>query len=425
MISISVVLALLSAVKVLGDCPGVGQACFCGDCTAGTSVSSVGIVSSNGFCNTVDGVFCGTVVEIAPLPVCSVGSCDCCPYTSGALPTKELCFDGVDNNGDGLVDCADPQCDAQLCIPPGAQLAGFEEITVLITISLPLGETDTSNLPSINACNRNVCSKNQCIPESNLLEGKSCCNSAAFIGSTLEGLCTGAINGTLPFIVDAITAIHGGDSLISTNDEKCHLGACTGCLNPAFYGGFTSDQASIDTLCDGAGFNTLLAVSAAVADGIVPLEAYRGICLSVLGPDARGRVLINDTRILSEFAGFVVNDFDVRGVNITQEYVDQFKGLTYTVQTATNANGAHRIELLCDPSVQVCTAQQIVLSGTPSCFAEFITNGDGSTLVGGDKREVKDTAFPPLPAVLPAATVIVGGSVLSTNPAVFAAITPI
>jgi len=38
--------------------------------------------------------------------------------TGGGLPDDEQCFNGLDDDGDELVDCADPDCEEAQCLPP-------------------------------------------------------------------------------------------------------------------------------------------------------------------------------------------------------------------------------------------------------------------------------------------------------------------
>jgi len=381
---------LLATVDVEAiTCPATGQPCYCGTCSTSTPISSVGIMSSNGFCNTYDGKFCSGTTLLGNICSAGLNACSCCALTPGVLPTVEVCFDGIDNNGDGLVDCADPQCDALLCQAPGSDLTGF------FLGLIPLGESDTTNLPSITSCNRHVCSKQQCVAESNLLEGRSCCDSAGFVGSTLQGVCRNPGFG-LGAITDLFTTIHGGDALLTTVNEKCHYGSCVGCLNPALV------PSSLTSACNGAGFNLAFVISEDV------LEKKRAVCFAVTAPDARGSVSITNVKTIGDDDD--EESFDVRGFNVTKSYFQQFVGLTYTVQSSVNEfNHATRIELLCLPNERVCTAQQIIFSASPFCYAEFITNGDANTLEGGDKRA--------LPTLGDAATLFVGGSVVTSNSA--------
>jgi len=389
---------LFAAVGADIPCPSTGQPCYCGDCASSTPIagSSVGVMLSNGFCNTYDGKFCSGTFPIIGA-VCSSGSCSCCALTPGVLSSEEICFDGIDNNGDNLVDCADPQCDGRLCQAPVSDLAALSIPSLIFG-----GEVDAANLPSITSCNRNVCFKEQCVAESNLLEGHSCCESAAFVGSTLQGLCQNTSTGLVGKVDDFLTAIHGGDALITTNNEKCHYGSCVGCVNPALV-------PTLSEACKGdPDFNLAFVIS----QNIPLFEKKRTVCFAVTAADGRGRVSITDVKT-------VVDDddhesFDVRGLNVTESYFEQFVGMTYTVQSSLNEfNGARRIELLCLPNERVCTAEQIIFSASPFCYAEFITNGNANTLEGGDKRA--------LPALSNAATLFVGGSVVTSNSA-FAAV---
>ena len=64
---------------------------------------------------------------VAPASLMTVGLAvaACSSSESSAQTPSEICNDGVDNNGDGLVDCADPECklDAAPCVGYGAEYA--------------------------------------------------------------------------------------------------------------------------------------------------------------------------------------------------------------------------------------------------------------------------------------------------------------
>jgi hypothetical protein len=56
------------------------------------------------------GGFCGECCQDSECPAgqaCQQGTCSC-------ASASELCFDGKDNDCDGLVDCDDPECDGAL-----------------------------------------------------------------------------------------------------------------------------------------------------------------------------------------------------------------------------------------------------------------------------------------------------------------------
>jgi len=143
-------------------------------------------------------------------------------------------------------------------------------------------------------------------------------------------------------------------------------------------------------------------------------DIKRAVCFAVTAPDARGHVSISDVKTVGDDDDDAIESFDVRGFNVTQSYFEQFVGMTYTVQSSFNEFvGAPRIELLCLPNERICTAQQVIFSASPFCYAEFITNGDATTLEGGDKRAISAA----LPALGNAATLLVGGSVVTSNPA--------
>ncbi len=61
------------------------------------------------------------MIRLAPLMLCGllVGYCALLPGCSGAETKREVCEDGIDNDNNGLTDCADRDCAGQpACIPP-------------------------------------------------------------------------------------------------------------------------------------------------------------------------------------------------------------------------------------------------------------------------------------------------------------------
>jgi hypothetical protein len=113
-------------------CTGDGNTC--------TNDPAVPSCCGDGICEgTEDGYNCE--VDCGPPPYCGDGNCDpnedpcSCPDDCGAPPANEVpgatCNDGVDNDCDGLTDCADivdcgtdPACD---CLPKGAACTADNE----------------------------------------------------------------------------------------------------------------------------------------------------------------------------------------------------------------------------------------------------------------------------------------------------------
>jgi hypothetical protein len=93
-------------------CGSDGCGGSCGTCTSTTYP----------MCNT-GGTACVCTNTSCPSPLACNGTSCYCPQG-----TTESCFDGVDNNCDGLVDCADPQCNGVgVCVPtaPGGFSYGY------------------------------------------------------------------------------------------------------------------------------------------------------------------------------------------------------------------------------------------------------------------------------------------------------------
>jgi hypothetical protein len=65
-----------------------------------------------GDARVVDARAIDAVAEDAPVDASSSDACDGC----GCVPTGESCSNGVDDDCDTLIDCADPDCADQLCL---------------------------------------------------------------------------------------------------------------------------------------------------------------------------------------------------------------------------------------------------------------------------------------------------------------------
>jgi hypothetical protein len=76
-----------------------------GTCRAGTTTACMAYAcNTNGTCRTT----CSSASHCAPNHTCTGGSC---------VPIAEVCNNGVDDDGDGQIDCADSDCAAYVCAP--------------------------------------------------------------------------------------------------------------------------------------------------------------------------------------------------------------------------------------------------------------------------------------------------------------------
>jgi hypothetical protein len=76
-----------------------------GTCRSGTATSCMGFAcNTNGTCRTT----CSSPGHCAPNHTCTAGNC---------VPNAEVCNNGVDDDGDGNIDCADSDCNAYVCAP--------------------------------------------------------------------------------------------------------------------------------------------------------------------------------------------------------------------------------------------------------------------------------------------------------------------
>ncbi len=78
------------------------------------------------------------------------------PATSDA--GVELCDDGVDNNGNGLIDCADPSCEAQVVCAP--DYGSCEKCGQACTVQADCVERDVFRDQPVPLCTAGVCRAN-------------------------------------------------------------------------------------------------------------------------------------------------------------------------------------------------------------------------------------------------------------------------
>ncbi len=108
-----------------GDSDCAGQLCMeataCagpGSCTLGVCTLQQNTCTSPGPCEKAAGASCGAdggcVYPSDPGQACDGGTCRS-DKSCGPANGEVLCGDGVDNDLDGLTDCADPDCNTQMC----------------------------------------------------------------------------------------------------------------------------------------------------------------------------------------------------------------------------------------------------------------------------------------------------------------------
>jgi hypothetical protein len=75
-----------------------------GTCRAGTTTNCMAYAcNTNGTCRTT----CSSPSHCAANHTCTAGSC---------VPIAEVCDNNIDDDGDGLIDCADSQCTTHVCV---------------------------------------------------------------------------------------------------------------------------------------------------------------------------------------------------------------------------------------------------------------------------------------------------------------------
>jgi hypothetical protein len=104
------------------DC--IGQICGAGGCTCSgngkkeTACNDGADNDGDGLTDCADPDCDGELCQAAPMMYrCSAGSCAC--GDAGVPETGALCRDQLDNDCNGLIDCAEPACNGESCSPDG------------------------------------------------------------------------------------------------------------------------------------------------------------------------------------------------------------------------------------------------------------------------------------------------------------------
>jgi hypothetical protein len=115
-----------------GRCPGNSPECAYPPATAVCGTNCDGFCDGKGACTTTSTLACPNGYT------CGSGGCrtscnnssecqqnfQCVPNACKRVPESD-CLDGIDNNGDGLIDCADPTCTTVECVDdPGSGTLG-------------------------------------------------------------------------------------------------------------------------------------------------------------------------------------------------------------------------------------------------------------------------------------------------------------
>jgi hypothetical protein len=114
---------------------------------------------------------------------------------TGPLAPPEICNDGIDNDGDGLADCLDPDCDERPCGP-------YDQICIAFTCDCPFGHVELCDDGVDNDCDGLVdcedpdCDGQPCGPNGLVCAGSTCaCPSMVEIcDDNIDNDCDGLID---------------------------------------------------------------------------------------------------------------------------------------------------------------------------------------------------------------------------------------
>lgn len=181
-----------------GTCDGSSPTCtyvtagtICGGSCSGTC-DGAGTCSDTSAGSCPDGFACGAGGKC--LTSCTVKA-DCqpnfdCDQASNVCKriAESDCFDGIDNNGDGLADCQDPTCldSSAICVP--AVGAGAVIGTLVNQLPCPAGfGGPTQNLNSSiksGSCTAGCDCETKCTGDFAVYTGTGCTGSSTTLGST-------------------------------------------------------------------------------------------------------------------------------------------------------------------------------------------------------------------------------------------------
>jgi cysteine-rich repeat protein len=157
--------------------------------------------------------------------------------------SNEVCDDGVDNDGDGLADCADPDCAATPC-DDGSFCTVFDQCNAGICVGTPrdCGDGNDCTVDSCDegadacvhdavAADGNACEDGQFCTVGDTCAGGACASGAprdctVFGGSCTTGVCNESIDQCEP--EPANDGSPCDDGLFCTSGEFCSGGTCTG-----------------------------------------------------------------------------------------------------------------------------------------------------------------------------------------------------
>ncbi len=128
------------------------------------------------------------------------------------IPKETICNDGIDNNGDGLIDCADPDCSAQVCAGAGGLAGICTTGTCVVPSCTPSPEICTDGID--NDCNGKI----DCA-DTVACDGKPCkTGSPTFVCKT--GVCTDVASGLGISVAPARTRIPADGAATTTVTVK-------------------------------------------------------------------------------------------------------------------------------------------------------------------------------------------------------------
>jgi hypothetical protein len=190
-------------------CPNVAEICGNGiddDCDGKTDCADTD-------CRPVGnnlGGKCDTLGNTCSVPIAGVSTCTTCSGNGGTAQTAEFsCGDGIDNDCDGLIDCQDPDCATLACTTTGKRCQA-STFTCVCPGSQATGET-TCDDGLDNDCDGLIdCADSDCLTKTCAPFGKSC---------AAGGLCSCSGNGGPVEVTEGATV--GADTCGDGKDNDC------------------------------------------------------------------------------------------------------------------------------------------------------------------------------------------------------------
>lgn len=250
-----------------------GSNCTSGDvCAGGVCAGTDSGCMSPGVCEKAGGMCVARACVYLPDVGAACGSGLSCRADRSCVPGEANCADGVDNDGDGLLDCADPDCADQPCGPGSTCLQPPLCASGVCGTPEPVACADPSGICLAGAtCFLDAgCRFTRVLDAGTACAGGRCLADGGCVAPETGAACANGVDDDFDGLVDCADPDCNGasceDGDACTIAQQCSNGRCDGgatvvCNSPADCqlvglaclsdGGCSYPQAPIGSPCDG------------------------------------------------------------------------------------------------------------------------------------------------------------------------------